>query len=253
MRVNEGRLWRERSRARERGGFTLIELLVVIAIIAILAAILFPVFARARERARVTSCLSNMKQCALATLMYLQDYDDTFPRVPNVADAYLHPNQPLEKQGWLYWAQMVQPYIKNQRILACPSDNGIPGIAPWPNTPLWQWNGALTSYWQNYILCGHAGAIDPRTKKAQNTMGNAVTLAAVPAPADCGLNYEIWLWHNNSYNAWFTRTGGATRLMSFADGHARIVGEIDINSTWGYADPIPRAMVQGVAPDPKHN
>src|SRR6059058_3353568 len=118
----------ERSRgrtcvSRQRRGFTLIELLVVIAIIAILAAILFPVFARAREKARATSCLSNLKQCALATLMYVQDYDETFPRVPNVADPYLHPNQPVDKQGWLYWAQMVQPYAKNQRIFACPSDS----------------------------------------------------------------------------------------------------------------------------------
>src|SRR5476651_819462 len=64
---------------RSRHGFTLIELLVVIAIIAILAAILFPVFARAREQARRTSCLSNMKQIGLALFMYAQDYDETLP------------------------------------------------------------------------------------------------------------------------------------------------------------------------------
>ena len=63
-----------------RRGFTLIELLVVIAIIAILAAILFPVFARAREKARQTSCLSNVKELALALLMYSQDYDETIPQ-----------------------------------------------------------------------------------------------------------------------------------------------------------------------------
>ena len=62
-----------------RSGFTLIELLVVIAIIAILAAILFPVFARARESARRTSCISNLKQLALGTMMYAQDYDETYP------------------------------------------------------------------------------------------------------------------------------------------------------------------------------
>src|ERR687888_166883 len=66
-------------RMGQRRGFTLIELLVVIAIIAILAAILFPVFARARESARRSTCLSNLKQIGTATLMYLQDYDDTYP------------------------------------------------------------------------------------------------------------------------------------------------------------------------------
>ena len=245
---------RRASSAREgRSGFTLIELLVVIAIIAILAAILFPVFARAREKARLTSCLSNLKQCSLATLMYIQDYDETFPRTPNVVDWQLAPNLPEAKQGWLYWAQMVKPYVKNEQILACPSDSGLPNISPWPTTSVYKWDRAMTSYWQNYILCGHEGAVDPRTKKTQNTRGTAVTLAAIPSPAACGLNYEIWLWHNNSYNAWFTATGGATRLMSYADGHSRIIGEVEINRTWGFMDPIPPEMVQGKAPDPKRN
>src|SRR5262249_27320458 len=113
---------KESEMFQRRSGFTLIELLVVIAIIAILAAILFPVFAKAREKARHSSCLSNMKQCALSILMYVQDYDETFPRVPNVADPYLNPNATVEKQGWLYWAQMIRPYVKNEQILACPSD-----------------------------------------------------------------------------------------------------------------------------------
>jgi prepilin-type N-terminal cleavage/methylation domain-containing protein len=234
-----------------RRGFTLIELLVVIAIIAILAAILFPVFARAREKARQTSCLANMKQCALGILMYAQDYDETFPRTPDVSQHLVDPKAALNKQGWLYWAQMIQPYVKNQQMFACPSDSGVP---PWNvNTATHKWEKAQTSYWQNFILCGHAGAVDPRTKRTQNTMGNAVTLGAIPSPAECGLNYEIWLWHNNSYNAWFTRTGGATRLMSFADGHSRVVGEVEINRTWGYIDPIPRELVQGQAPDPNRN
>jgi prepilin-type N-terminal cleavage/methylation domain-containing protein len=68
---------------RRQGGFTLIELLVVIAIIAILAAILFPVFAQAREKARSSSCLSNQKQTALAFSMYAQDYDETYPPLSN--------------------------------------------------------------------------------------------------------------------------------------------------------------------------
>ncbi len=93
-------------------GFTLIELLVVIAIIAILAAILFPVFARAREKARQTSCLSNEKQIALAVLMYVQDYDERMPV--------------SRSTGGENWRETVSPYIKNEQIWVCPSrDAGL--------------------------------------------------------------------------------------------------------------------------------
>jgi len=95
-----------------RRGFTLIELLVVIAIIAILAAILFPVFARAREKARQTSCLSNMKQLGLAALMYAQDYDESFPRNRAGGPPYIGP----------YWHQIIEPYIKNRQVFRCPSE-----------------------------------------------------------------------------------------------------------------------------------
>ena len=98
---------------RRREGFTLIELLVVIAIIAILAAILFPVFAQAREKARAASCLSNNKQIALAFSMYKQDYDETYP--PAVTD----PNG-----ANIWWEISVAPYIKASNvggILTCPS------------------------------------------------------------------------------------------------------------------------------------
>ncbi len=97
-----------------RRGFTLIELLVVIAIIAILAAILFPVFARAREKARQTSCLSNLKQIGLAALMYAQDYDETFTGS----------NQNCAPPN-LAWSQLIEPYLKNEQILICPSFGGV--------------------------------------------------------------------------------------------------------------------------------
>ena len=110
-----------------RRGFTLIELLVVIAIIAILAAILFPVFAKAREKARQTSCLSNLKQLDLGFMMYIQDYDE---RLPGPA-----PFDPVP-QGWGYYGHWVPasappmaveqggiyPYVKNSQIFLCPSD-----------------------------------------------------------------------------------------------------------------------------------
>lgn len=90
-----------------RRGFTLIELLVVIAIIAILAAILFPVFARARAKARQTSCLSNVKQISLALMMYAQDNDETYPVVSHT--------------GGYDWWNGLQPYVKNSQIFRCPA------------------------------------------------------------------------------------------------------------------------------------
>jgi len=126
-----------------RGGFTLIELLVVIAIIAILAAILFPVFARAREAARKATCLSNLKQIALACLMYAQDYDEVLPAVvtedqggtahpidltqKNVIwddyQTWLDANYPGYDDGVGMWqlADAVLPYVKSVDIFNCPT------------------------------------------------------------------------------------------------------------------------------------
>ncbi len=114
---------------KKRSGFTLIELLVVIAIIAILAAILFPVFAQARDKARSAQCLSNTKQIGLALLQYAQDYDETFPpsRFANVTDSGGR-NTP--------WSVSIFPYVKNVGVFRCPSDptRGNRGRQAWcPN------------------------------------------------------------------------------------------------------------------------
>ncbi len=95
-----------------RRGFTLIELLVVIAIIAILAAILFPVFARAREKSRQASCLSNLKQQGTALMMYSSDYDGIGPGY------YMLPGY--------YWYNLIYPYVKNAQVFVCPSATNRP-------------------------------------------------------------------------------------------------------------------------------
>jgi len=121
-----------------RSGFTLIELLVVIAIIAILAAILFPVFARARENARRSSCSSNLRQIGLAIKQYIQDYDERYPGL-------------FSDEGGteIGWAQNIQPYAKNLQLFQCPSEASPNGSVykfapnPYPN------NSSFTDYYYN--------------------------------------------------------------------------------------------------------
>src|SRR2546423_7691088 len=103
-----------------RGAFTLIELLVVIAIIAILAAILFPVFAQARESARKTACLSNTKQLGLACLMYSQDYDERLVPTWNASQPGVLRDDGSVYRPWTPWTKNVQPYVKNLDLLICP-------------------------------------------------------------------------------------------------------------------------------------
>jgi prepilin-type N-terminal cleavage/methylation domain-containing protein/prepilin-type processing-associated H-X9-DG protein len=145
-----------KSHARTKG-FTLIELLVVIAIIAILAAILFPVFAQAREKARAISCVSNLRQITLGILQYNQDYDEAYPM-----DFYWDTNQSYAGESYLWSSQKcIQPYIKSVGVYQCPDDSfnttGFPDIYGGghpTNVPL-----APLSYMANAITPGFSGPI----------------------------------------------------------------------------------------------
>jgi prepilin-type N-terminal cleavage/methylation domain-containing protein/prepilin-type processing-associated H-X9-DG protein len=120
----------ERGRTdMRRKGFTLIELLVVIAIIAILAAILFPVFARAREKARQSSCMSNLKQIGLALIAYTSDYDEKFVFDYYAYGAGISPAGVMTNT--LCWVVPTSPYIKNTQIFKCPSGTGSYMLSYW--------------------------------------------------------------------------------------------------------------------------
>jgi len=147
----------------KRGGFTLIELLVVIAIIAILAAILFPVFARAREKARQSSCLSNVKQITTGAVMYVQDYDERFPYYGSGTSSV---------NPWIFWPHQFQPYISNWQVYVCPSS---------------QYRGSMSYHGVTYPERPSYGMTNELWKTSSGFM-----LAKVKAPAE-----KIMLFDSN--------------------------------------------------------
>jgi len=156
---------------RKNSAFTLIELLVVIAIIAILAAILFPVFAQAREKARQSACLSNMKQMGLGLMQYKQDYDETFPT------AYYHrafnPASGGTSQGYIHWSALIQPYVKNYGIFLCPSDK-LGGHAPTCFASAGNNGGFGWPDGQTPDQCGGGSIVDDQAPRLSYTANSAV-------------------------------------------------------------------------------
>lgn len=162
-------------------GFTLIELLVVVAIISLLAAILFPVFARAREQARKAACMSNLKQIGLAINMYVQDYDETYPAAYM---GYLGPN--LDWYGnatndQVMWYTVLQPYVKNRQVFVCPTAGLMPSTTTSTKIQFsggYGWNICGTSY-------SHGNGFGFQAPSSLKTpTGGFLNLAAVQEPAN---------------------------------------------------------------------
>jgi prepilin-type N-terminal cleavage/methylation domain-containing protein/prepilin-type processing-associated H-X9-DG protein len=198
------------SSSRTRSGFTLIELLVVIAIIAILAAILFPVFAKAREKARQTSCLSNLKQLGLAVLQYTQDYDERFPWYRNVAIAGY--NDGVCSGGQSYLSTII-PYVKNVQIFTCPS------TTPTPTFTYGTSNMVQTS---NYLM-NHALVLDANYNTL--ALNNADSARFIMMSEYRNYHTAFYGYLPPSTDNWPIRNGiyahnDGTNLV-FADGHAK--------------------------------
>jgi prepilin-type N-terminal cleavage/methylation domain-containing protein/prepilin-type processing-associated H-X9-DG protein len=206
-----------------RRGFTLIELLVVIAIIAILAAILFPVFAKAREKARQTSCLAHLKQIGTSVMMYAQDYDETYPQSYQDVSS----GAGSAAQIPLTWPNRLMPYIKNTQLYKCPSD-GRPANADFPGCRLWP-----QSYcWNYWVGMDIPGWYDP---SGYYTYFVTTSLSAVASPAQC-----VMLWDDNS--DWLTAGyGGRFNTLDSPDwaydlGPGTITGRHNGGDNFMFAD-----------------
>lgn len=212
----------------KKRGFTLIELLVVIAIIAILAAILFPVFAQAREKARQSTCLSNIKQIALGALMYVQDYDECFPGGPGVGSLW-YPGPlgswsslPTNSYGDVAPANVasrLQPYVKNHGVFVDLNDptgarNAGGRWDPQYTRLSYWWHSGVSQGWSQPAYPG--GAL--------SNPGTPHSLASIARPAELQLVNDNWA----SYHSAGTQ-GNARWNIAFADGHAKFSHYVD---TW---------------------
>ncbi len=193
-----------------RRGFTLIELLVVIAIIAILAAILFPVFSRAREKARQTNCLSNIKQIVLATNMYAQDYDEMLPY--NTYDTNLSGGQDA---GDTTWRSVLLPYCKNRQIFLCPSkrDYAAPVFSGGADYDQSAGYGINVAHWG-------AGAANPPYGRALGFVEDAASCIIVMESDGAFQQGPEGDGHGWVPTGWAVRHNGGSNY-GFVDGHAK--------------------------------
>ena len=232
-----------------RRGFTLIELLVVIAIIAILAAILFPVFAQAREKARAISCLSNTKQVGTATMMYSQDYDEVLygyrfqgPTGTNMNPFAADPLVSANAKRPIFFNQLLNPYVKNDGIWRCPSKpNAWVNIdtAGSDTEPAFRSYGGQNSYAaSNYVFRSNAGIAQAALVAPADTVGmvdgsyyNALprgpfgapcrlageTYGTATSPVDPTTSSYPQYWKNIGNSYLFRWAGGAASTPSNAE------------------------------------
>jgi len=223
------------STQSDKAGFTLIELLVVIAIISILASILFPVFAQAREKARQTSCLSNNKQYATAILMYTSDYDETMPMS-------IYPTA----VGVVTYFLEIDPYVKNKDVAVCPSDPQAMKLAdlvgyPAPNTPIYSSYGANLALFVTNGFPGYPFVAPPTLASVQRAAETIMTYDAnVTQGADGGQSLIIQARHNETFTA------------NFVDGHAKAITAMDTKTTVPQMNLTPTGAVVAGRPIKKY-
>ena len=208
-----------------RNGFTLIELLVVVAIIGILAALLFPAFARARENARRSSCQSNLKQIGIGILQYTQDYDERFPAQNNLGNSTSSRVDDYADLGAAQnWIASIQPYAKSWQLFACPSASGNSTV-----------NGNNNNaYLANGVLIRPSGFHQGKVESAAQLVivheadirTNKAVIRPYKTNTTDSLNYSGW---NGSTVNKFHFDGGN---LLYVDGHVKWSQHAKINTAW---------------------